>query len=313
MSVALERAFREGEEARARPDQILAELRQLRADIAELRCEQAIRGSDAVPIETAGALLGCGRTHVFALLATGKLSPAPRAGAAPDDHARQRRRAADSKRRSGESATPAKVRPGAGRRSVGRGDQANRRFLRRLRVVGVDEPERQPDEHRHGDVAVEALRGRHALVAHGLTDDLQRHSLADRVDDLAVVLRQSDEAVAKLAHVQAFLVPEELRNTVEILADYRLRGCRAQCLKTLCCCEALRGQAQRMSITVLVRELRDSGNRRARVEDPQRSPGRNALDLAVVESVPRRELEHVADSLRRLRAEGARLRFLGAR
>ena len=80
MSAVLERAAREWEATRDRPDRILAELRQLHAELQALRHDVLIRGSEAVPVETAAALLGCKRTQVFSLLATGKLAPAPRVG-----------------------------------------------------------------------------------------------------------------------------------------------------------------------------------------------------------------------------------------
>lgn len=80
MSAALERAAREWSATRDRVDPVVAELRQLRAMVAELQQAQTLQGAEAVPVEAAGALLGCRRTQVFALLATGKLVSAPRQG-----------------------------------------------------------------------------------------------------------------------------------------------------------------------------------------------------------------------------------------
>lgn len=80
MSAVLDRAAREWSATRDRVDPVLTELRQLRAVVAELRQAQTLQGAEAVPVEAAGELLGCKRTQVFALLATGKLVPAPRQG-----------------------------------------------------------------------------------------------------------------------------------------------------------------------------------------------------------------------------------------
>lgn len=79
-SAVLERAAREWSATRDRVDPVIAELRQLRAVVVELQQAQTLQGAEAVPVEVAGALLGCRRTQVFALLAIGKLTPAPRQG-----------------------------------------------------------------------------------------------------------------------------------------------------------------------------------------------------------------------------------------
>lgn len=59
---------------------ILQELVEIKREVRALRAQSAMQNASAVPQDRASAMLGCKRSHVFKLLAQGRLERAPKVG-----------------------------------------------------------------------------------------------------------------------------------------------------------------------------------------------------------------------------------------